>query len=396
MAQVVIRFVDAVLVAQAPLHRMYTCDGSDRHDAFSRTSRQGSRCGTGGARNEAPSPRMRNLIVGAGLLLGAAAVVNKLLAMKAGGLESRLEGRSRFYHWRYQEDIHNVFYKSIGEGPPILLVHSIHAAASSFEMRKIHSELADQFTVYTLDLLGFGLSDRPAVHYDAELYITLIHDFVRDVIREPTSVLASSLSAAHVIENAARNPKSFETLIMVAPTGLELATASPSTAGRLRYWIFRFPIVGSSLFNLLTRRAAIERWLEEEALFDPSQASAEAVEEHYTSCHQENARFAPAAAYTGRLNLGVEESYRSLARPVLVAWGREARWATVDQSAAFRSMNANARLRVFDRCGILVHDECAEELAQALKEYFKRAPGKTEEVQTNATKSMELSRGGLK
>ena len=328
---------------------------------------------------------MRSVLVGAGLLLGAAAAINKLLVLNAGGIESRLEGRTRFYHWRHQEDIHNIFYKSIGEGPPILLVHSIHAAASSFEMRKIHAALADQFTVYTLDLLGFGLSDRPAVHYDAELYIALIHDFIRDVIQEPTSVLASSLSGAHVIENAARHPERFETLVLVVPTGLELATDCPGAAGRLAYSIFRVPIVGSSLFNLLTTRVTIERWLEEEAFFDPSHVSGEVHEAYYKTCHQENARFAPAAAYAGRLNLEVGESFRSLDKRVLIAWGREARWATVDQSAAFRSLNANARLRVFDRCGILVHDECAEELAHALKEYFGRRPDESEEVQSKTS-----------
>ena len=338
---------------------------------------------------------MRSLIVGAGLLLGAAAAINKLLVLNAGGIESRLEGRTHFYHWRYQEDIYNIFYKSIGEGPPVLLIHSIHAAASSFEMRKIHSALADQFTVYTLDLLGFGLSDRPAVHYDAELYIALIHDFIRDVIQEPTNVLASALSAAHVIENACRHPARFETLVLVAPTGLELATDGPGPADRLAYWIFRIPIVGSSLFNLLTTRLSIERWLREEAFFDPSRVSAEVFEAHYTACHQENARFAPAAAYAGRLNLEVGESFRSLDKRVLIAWGREARWATVDQSAAFRSLNANARLRVFDRCGILVHDEYAEELAHALNEYFERLPVKSQEVQSNTSSTSKLSRGGL-
>ena len=242
---------------------------------------------------------MRGLILGGGLLLGALAAINKLLVLNAGAVESRLEGPTRFYHWRYQGEIHSIFYKSVGEGPPILLVHSIHGAASSFEMRKIHSALADEYTVYTLDLLGFGLSDRPAIHYDADVYITLIYDFI--------------------------------------------------------------------LFNLLTSRATIRHWLKEESFFDPTHVSVDVEEAYYKTSHQENARFAPAAAYSGRLNLKIVDAFRSLDKRVLIAWGREARWATVDQSAAFRRTNPNARLRVFDRCGILVHDECAEELAEALK-----------------------------
>ncbi len=332
---------------------------------------------------------MRGLILGGGLLLGALAAINKLLVLNAGAVESRLEGPTRFYHWRYQGEIHSIFYKSVGEGPPILLVHSIHGAASSFEMRKIHSALADEYTVYTLDLLGFGLSDRPAIHYDADVYITLIYDFIRDVIQTPTNVLASTLSAAHVIENAARHPDCFEMLVLVAPTGIELSIDGPSPAGHLAYWIFRIPIVGSGLFNLLTSRATIRHWLREESFFDPTHVSDDVEEAYYKTSHQENARFAPAAAYSGRLNLKIVDAFRSLDKQVLIAWGREARWATVDQSAAFRRINPNARLRVFDRCGILVHDECAEELAEALKQSLKHTP-----VDSEQGKSKTLSQVG--
>jgi pimeloyl-ACP methyl ester carboxylesterase len=44
----------------------------------------------------------------------------------------------------------------LGEGSPIVLVHGVHAAASSFEMRGIFEPLSQRHTVYAVDLLGFG------------------------------------------------------------------------------------------------------------------------------------------------------------------------------------------------------------------------------------------------
>src|SRR5207247_10132429 len=93
-----------------------------------------------------------------------------------------------------------------GSGAPILLIDGIHAAAGSYEWRNKVDAVAGAKTVYTIDLLGFGMSDRPAIRYSARLYISLISDFVSRVIDEPTVLAASSLSGAYAIVLAARDP----------------------------------------------------------------------------------------------------------------------------------------------------------------------------------------------
>ena len=41
-------------------------------------------------------------------------------------------------------------------------------------MRYVAEPLARSFRVYTLDLLGFGLSDRPKLRYSPDLYVRLL------------------------------------------------------------------------------------------------------------------------------------------------------------------------------------------------------------------------------
>src|SRR5438874_12605342 len=76
-------------------------------------------------------------------------------------LESRLPGASNIYRWKRG----HIFYKVLGvvDAPPLLLLHTPELGGSGYEMRKIMEPLAQYFRVYTPDLLGFGLSDHPAI-----------------------------------------------------------------------------------------------------------------------------------------------------------------------------------------------------------------------------------------
>ncbi|HLZ08453.1 MAG TPA: alpha/beta fold hydrolase, partial [Chloroflexota bacterium] len=162
----------------------------------------------------------------AGVIVGGAlaglGAFNTWLGWQAGPLESALPGNGRFYHWSLGGQIANVYYKrSEGDGAPVVLIHGIDAAASSSEMRHIFAGLSEHHRVYALDLLGFGLSDRPARRYRTTDYLDLIEGFLRDVVRAPAAVVASSLSAAYAVTVAARSPELIDSLLLVCPTGLE-------------------------------------------------------------------------------------------------------------------------------------------------------------------------------
>ena len=145
----------------------------------------------------------------------------------------------------------------------MLLVHGLYAGASSFEWRHTIPALAERHTVFALDLLGFGRSDRPAARYSPGLYQALIADVVPTVVREPCAVVASSLSAAQLIALAARDPRHIASIALVAPTGVahlrERARRPVSSAARL---LLGAPLVGNTVYNRLTSPARMRDQLE--------------------------------------------------------------------------------------------------------------------------------------
>src|SRR5579863_10290546 len=138
------------------------------------------------------------LVIGGAL--GALTLFNKMIDSQAGAIDTVLKGEERRYPWKDGD----IFYlvKGNRESKPLLLVHGFGPGASSYEWRKNIDSLSEQFRVYALDLMGFGLSDRPPIDYTPETYADLINDFLKEVINKPTVVVAHGDTGAYIIENA--------------------------------------------------------------------------------------------------------------------------------------------------------------------------------------------------
>ncbi|MFM7320372.1 MAG: alpha/beta fold hydrolase, partial [Armatimonadota bacterium] len=164
--------------------------------------------------------------------VGAAAVANAVVFYRTPPLASPLRGGDSYFHPTPEGDLH---YRKAGDGPPLLLLHGIGAGCSSFEWRHIFDDLATRHTVYALDFLGFGKSDKPRIAYSAEFYQELIADFCREVVgvgdgRGEADVIASSLAAAWTIAVAERDPSLFRRLVLVCPTGFEALATLPGAS----------------------------------------------------------------------------------------------------------------------------------------------------------------------
>ena len=140
-----------------------------------------------------------------GMMLLAAVVALRHIMETPQPLESPLPGEAHIYRWKRG----HIFYKALGpeEAPPLVLLHAPDIGASSYEMRHLMEPLAKQFRVYAPDLPGFGLSDRPGMDYSAETYITLIQDFLRDVVGQPAMLVANGLSNNYAVACSAAQPR---------------------------------------------------------------------------------------------------------------------------------------------------------------------------------------------
>lgn len=324
-------------------------------------------------RKPAPAPWKAALGGGLGLLGGTVMAAGALLYLSRLGRDvPRLErtlpsARQQFYSWRG----YKVAYYVSGQGEPLLLCHSINAAASAFEMRDPFERLAQDFQVYAIDLLGFGASERPAgVRYSAELFCDLLRDFVRDVIGGPTHLIASSLSGAFAAAVAADHPDLLRSLVLVDPTGMVTLARPQGLGGRLIEGFFRLPVLGEAVFNLLTSRGSIRYFLAK-AYGSPEKVEEALLEQSYVTAHQRGARFAPAAFVGRALNLSLQDVLPRLPERTLVVWTERTDYQdTQKERAAFAEVAPALEMQAVPVSGGLIYDEQPERFCAIVRDFI--------------------------
>jgi 2-hydroxymuconate-semialdehyde hydrolase len=122
-----------------------------------------------------------------------------------------------------------------GAGSPLLLLHGSGPGASSIgNWRTVLPALAERFTVHTMDLVGFGRSDRKAEapYFDYALWVRQAEAMLARIDGAgPIGVIGHSLSGSIALTLASRQPR----VGAVMTTGT-MGASFEANAGTHRTW----------------------------------------------------------------------------------------------------------------------------------------------------------------
>jgi pimeloyl-ACP methyl ester carboxylesterase len=156
------------------------------------------------------------------------------------------------------------------DGVPLLLVHSVNAAASAFEVRPIYEHFAGSRPVYALDLPGYGHSDRSDRPYTIRLMTDAVLAAQAAVAARhggaPVHALAVSLGCEFLARAAVERPAAFASLALVSPTAFNGAKPRRGAAGSNLgvaglYRVLSSSLLSDAVFNNLTRPGVIRFFL---------------------------------------------------------------------------------------------------------------------------------------
>jgi pimeloyl-ACP methyl ester carboxylesterase len=252
---------------------------------------------------------------------------------------------------------------------PLLFIHSINAASSSYEMRPLFEHYARERRVYALDLPGFGFSEREDRTYTPQLYRDAILSFVeKEVKGAPVDAVALSLGCEFLALAALERPEHFRTLTFISPTGMSMRNMQVQASdGALRFLLN--PAWSRLIFDTLTSRPGIRYFLQ---MLQAREADRGLIRYAYITSHQPNAQYAPYYFISGHLfTSSVFMAYQKLMPPVLMIYGksRTVRYDMVDALHA----KPNWRIVSFRQCGDLVHFDDPRSVITQMDQLFARA-----------------------
>jgi pimeloyl-ACP methyl ester carboxylesterase len=134
-------------------------------------------------------------------------------------------------------------YNVIGGGPPVLLVHGWLSSSRIWE--RLAGRLAQRFTVYSLDLTGFGDSDKPLSGYGIRNGSRLLYAFCAHFGLTRASVIGHDLGGAMAVKLAADHPDVVGRIVLVSTPADEDQIDLPTTL-----WLATLPVVGPLFYAL--------------------------------------------------------------------------------------------------------------------------------------------------
>lgn len=274
-----------------------------------------------------------------------------------------------YWQWRG----HSIYYVRAGEPQPgkapILLVHGF--GASTDHWRKNLAGLQSNWQVWAIDLLGFGRSSKPNLQYSGDLWRDQLHDFIGEVIKQPTVVVGNSLGGYACLCVAAQRHESVVGLILInsaGPFSDSDPVANPpqknswrQMTGKLSRSVLLQPWASYVLFQYVRRKSRIRQTLEQVYL-DLSAVTDQLVEDIYRPSCDPGALQVFISVFKTPQGEKVDRLLQQLQCPLLMLWGEGDPWMNArTRGAKFRQFYPNLT-EYYLNAGHCPHDEIPEQI----------------------------------
>ncbi|MDO5344770.1 MAG: alpha/beta hydrolase [Lachnospiraceae bacterium] len=298
------------------------------------------------------------------LALGAMYAINRVISATSILKNLLKSGSGKYYHWKFG----NLFYRKTGSGKPLLLIHDLNPISSGYEWGKLEERLGKNHTVYTIDLLGCGRSDKPGMTYTNYLYVQMISDFIKDVIGEKTSVAATGLSSSFVIMADFSNSELFDQILMINPVSLKKMNQIPEEKSKILKSIMFLPILGTMLYHIETNYRNIEYILTEQYIYNPFRIEQKHIDAYYEAAHHEsgNGKYLKASLDGYYLNCNIQNALSKSNKNICILYGDK---MEMEKKVAeeYQRINPSISSALLYNAKFLPHLETPEEMLKQIE-----------------------------
>jgi pimeloyl-ACP methyl ester carboxylesterase len=258
-------------------------------------------------------------------------------------------------------EIHYV-HKGSGE-KTIILVHGLGGGAFTF--RNNIDALADKgYKVYAIDLKGFGFSEKvTGSDYSHIEQAKILLDFMEKKGIRKATVAGHSMGGRIAIIAYDMKPQNFENIILIDSAGLE--NNSPSFYN----FLITQPIVDIIYYNIFVKEKNFQKFLSS-AFYNSDFVSPDVTKLYLEPFKIKNANKAFLSILKSNSAYDIESVLKKIDIPVLIIWGRNDGWISLESAYKFNSLIKGSELAVIENAGHVSMEEQPETVNNKILEFL--------------------------
>ncbi|MBC1268936.1 alpha/beta fold hydrolase [Trichormus variabilis FSR] len=266
------------------------------------------------------------------------------------------------------------------EKTPLILLHGFGASIGHW--RHNLEVLGESHTVYALDMLGFGGSEKAPANYSIELWVEQVYDFWRAFIRQPVVLIGNSNGSLISLAAAAAHPDMVKGIVMMSlpDPSLEQEMIPPFLRPVVTTIknIVASPIFLKPVFYFVRRPSILRRWAGI-AYANPAAITDELVDILAGPPQDRGSARAFSALFKAAIGVNFSPSVKAilptLQIPMLLIWGNKDRFVPPILANQFAQYNEKLQLLNLDDVGHCPHDECPEQVNKAILAWMDKSLG---------------------
>lgn len=296
--------------------------------------------------------------------LGIMHVSNRFIDSVAAGKNMLKPGGGKYYRWKYGD----VFYHKYGQGSPIVLLHDVHPAFSSYEWNEVVDEFSKNHTVYTVDLPGCGRSSKTQTTYTNYFYVLFLTAFIKEVVKKKCTVVASGYSSSFAIMAASVDDSLIGRIVAVNPMSMNKLMRSPTSKSKAASVLISLPVIGTTVYNITQSRGNIDLAFTEKWLYNPFHSKTRFTDAFYEGAHfnEGNGKYLLASIQGNMMSVNISSALQKTGDKLVILYGEKMDNAETIV-ALYEKQDPSVRIQKIPATRQVPHMECPNEFMTAYR-----------------------------
>jgi pimeloyl-ACP methyl ester carboxylesterase len=257
----------------------------------------------------------------------------------------------------------SLHYEQEGLGRPVVLLHGFLTHSAIW--RNIVPTFTYGYTLYSLDLMGSGLSEKPRNQtYSIDTHVAQLAKLIDDFHLDNAILIGHGVGAAIAMVYTVRNPSKVRKLVVMN------APLSPGYSATGLWWL-KLPLVG----GMLTNDWFLQRTFRG-GFFKPESVPDSILEMYMKPYREDPGARAALLKQVTELNLDpvvekeVTPNLAKLQVPTLILWGANDPYVPLDVGKSLDTVIPNDEFPVILNTGHYELEERPEEVRAVIKEFL--------------------------